>query len=604
MDDTIMKEGFNMRKISSKIMLSTTLLIAVISIVLSIVGIMTASRLSNARLAQLEEQMYEDYDLMIMSEVNVITSQIQGILDLVTKGELTEEQAKYIAATMISSARYGTDKKGYFWIDDYDGNNVVMFNAEVMNGDSRLAIRDEQGQAIISDMIAIAQSGGGYYDYYFKKPDGDVALPKRGYVQPIESFQWVVGTGNYTDDIASYIDEQRAIAADETNQDILIYIGLSFVAILVGSGVALYIGKRLASPIIKTTELINITADLNIAENSQYDYLLKSKDETGKMAKAMGKLRVTLREIVKTIQDDTDILETSAESLQQVANEGMNGTQAVSDSSEEFAKGATEQAKDTESASMNVFQLAEQIDYTVTSSQNLREATELVDEKGKTGGLVVSDLDKQFEKTATILNNLSGNVDELTIKSSSIDEITATIQSIANQTNLLALNAAIEAARAGEAGKGFAVVADEIRKLAEETSKSTTKITDLIGEILTVIQVTKENMDNTSDSLQVSENMMSQVKVAFTAIENSMSQAMNELNAIDSSISHVNSSKDTVTAAIEGISAVTEENAASAEEISATMETQVGLMENILESVEDINHISTRLNDLANQFNT
>ena len=65
-----------------------------------------------------------------------------------------------------------------------------------------------------------------------------------------------------------------------------------------------------------------------------------------------------------------------------------------------------------------------------------------------------------------------------------INELSEAILAITSQTNLLALNAAIEAARAGEAGKGFAVVAEEIRKLAENSKDTVTKIQDITKVIL------------------------------------------------------------------------------------------------------------------------
>ncbi len=64
-----------------------------------------------------------------------------------------------------------------------------------------------------------------------------------------------------------------------------------------------------------------------------------------------------------------------------------------------------------------------------------------------------------------------------------LSRLTENLMKIAKQSNLLALNAAIEAARVGESGKGFAVVASEFRKLADNTSKLSKEIKNIVDKI-------------------------------------------------------------------------------------------------------------------------
>jgi methyl-accepting chemotaxis protein len=79
---------------------------------------------------------------------------------------------------------------------------------------------------------------------------------------------------------------------------------------------------------------------------------------------------------------------------------------------------------------------------------------------------------------------------------SQINELSNIILQIGTQTNLLSLNASIEAARAGEAGKGFIIVANEIKKLAEQSNDTISKIQSVTDMILSSVDELTENSNH------------------------------------------------------------------------------------------------------------
>lgn len=73
--------------------------------------------------------------------------------------------------------------------------------------------------------------------------------------------------------------------------------------------IGLAVSSRISKPLKKVTELVNVTSELDFVNNTSYDYLLKGKDETGEIARAVAILRDVIRNMAVNLNETSAIIE-------------------------------------------------------------------------------------------------------------------------------------------------------------------------------------------------------------------------------------------------------------------------------------------------------
>ncbi|WP_422386937.1 methyl-accepting chemotaxis protein [Aeribacillus composti] len=204
------------------------------------------------------------------------------------------------------------------------------------------------------------------------------------------------------------------------------------------------------------------------------------------------------------------------------------------------------------SASQNLAAISEQT--TASFQQLIAQSNEIVSlaKNGTSLSLTAQERAEKgkehMHKQALIMSNIYSAVDDISNDvhvlleiSKQMQEIVGIVTGIADKTNLLSLNAAIEAARAGESGRGFAVVAEEVRKLAEQTKNSVSKVSSLIQNTQKQVEDLTKSLEKIKTEVNNGHQNMQETEKHFEQILDTMAKTMDQNNKIETElISFVN----------------------------------------------------------------
>ncbi len=141
------------------------------------------------------EEIISAKDMLIKCEVETAVSMLQAVYNKYEAGEMSLEDAKKLGADLLRELRYS--EGGYFWADTIEGENIVLYGNDDVEGKNRLQAQDHHGNYYIKDLLAAGMNGGGYVQYWFPKLKQEEPVAKRSYALLFKPFDWVVGTGYY-----------------------------------------------------------------------------------------------------------------------------------------------------------------------------------------------------------------------------------------------------------------------------------------------------------------------------------------------------------------------------------------------------------------------
>ncbi len=390
-------------------------------------------------------------------------------------------------------------------------------------------------------------------------------------------------------------DNNRDTYKAEFNNIVFIILTGTIISIIIGIGISMSIAKKIKNMLL--------FAEAIGEGDFTYTTSIKGEDEFAKLSDALNSAREKLRNLVKTIVDQSQEVSASSEELSANIEEITSTFSQIIENITLIVMNIQEINVTTEELSATVEQVDSGINQlssdsmeSNTEANKIKERAIDIKTKGQESKIIADRLSEEKNKRILEAIEESKVVEE-------IIKFAESIASIAQQTNLLALNAAIEAARAGEHGKGFAVVADEIRELAEKSSKDVKEIQNIIINV----QKSVENLTVHSEDLLkfINSNVKEDYQLLIdtgSSYEKDSEYVSDLSTSIAAMTEELNASTNEIANVTKNIASNIEQTSFNSEEILKSID-EVGIsMEDISKATEHQSEIAEKLNEIISVF--
>ncbi len=362
---------------------------------------------------------------------------------------------------------------GTAYMINSEGTNIAHFDMDrVMNQQNAITqnASDAASASLINALQTVLQNGNGYSVYEYEGVKKCI-----GYSN-ISEYNWHVIVS------ASY-DEMYA-GTENIKSGVTI---ITLAAIVIFSILGFFITGNLIAPVIRVKEELERIAEGDFSKEIPVK-LIRKKDETGVLARALKKTQDSLKEALDKVNNQAERVMSYANEQSVNVKALLENVENVSATTEELSASSEETAASTAQMTTAANEAQKAVENIAGRAQDgARTAAEISDRANELQNSSMESQKNATEMYHQSLKTLQQAIEE-SKKVEEINQLSNAILSITSQTNLLALNASIEAARAGEAGRGFAVVATEIGKLADDSQQSVNQIMEVTEDVIRSVE--------------------------------------------------------------------------------------------------------------------
>ncbi|QSH42426.1 cache domain-containing protein [Lentisphaerota bacterium ZTH] len=201
---------------------------------------------------------------------------------------------------------------GYLFINDMQARNVVHPLLPYIEGWDYSKIPDSTGNFHVPEMVEVCkQFGSGYLTYYWPKPERTQAqnsrsVQKLSYVRLFKPLGWIIGTGEYIDDILSITSSKELEIRAQVDELIYKVLAATVIVMAIMISLVLIFSNAISEQI---GWLIKRMRSLNLKDLNTKFIELRGFYEIKELSKLFNRLLRSLNDGIRTIREATAVKE-------------------------------------------------------------------------------------------------------------------------------------------------------------------------------------------------------------------------------------------------------------------------------------------------------